>query len=398
VNSQPLTCQRDEFTLPAGLHYLNCAYMGPLPRRVQEAGIAGVQRKGDPSGIVARDFFEESDRVRALFAQLIHAADPQRVAIIPAASYGIATAARNTSVRRGQNIVISGEQFPSNTYSWRTLSRRQGAELRVIKPPERSNGRGREWNARVLEAIDANTAIVALPNVHWTDGTRFDLVAIGACARAVGAAFIIDGTQSIGALPFDVNEVQPDAVICAAYKWLLGPYSIGAAYFGPRFDDGEPLEENWIGREGSEDFRALVNYADAFQPKALRYDVGERSNFALMPMFLTSLELVLQWSPERIQQYCAALTNEPLQRAAELGFTIEDPDWRGAHLFGVRAPAAVDLARLHQELQRARVFASLRGSALRVSPNVYNDADDLDALLDVLRASVTSRGSVAAVL
>lgn len=396
MSRAPIRCQRAEFSLPDGLHYLNCAYMAPLPRRVQDAGIAGIRRKADPSRIVAADFFQESDRARALFAQLIHAPQPERIAIIPAASYGIAVAARNTPVRRGQNIVISAEQFPSNTYAWRKLSQQHGLELRAVQPPAAAEGRGREWNARLLEAMDAATAIVALPHVHWTDGTRFDLAALGARAREVGAAFIIDATQSLGALPFDVQELQPDAVVCAAYKWLLGPYSIGAAWFGPRFDRGDPLEENWIARQGSEDFRALVNYADAYQPGALRYDVGERSNFALMPMFVAALELILEWQPARIQQYCAQLTRGPLARAVELGFTVEQEEWRAAHLFGLRAPPQVELPQLQQELQLRNVFASLRGSALRVSPNVYNDEADLYALLEVLIAVATSAGSVAA--
>ncbi|MGH7460014.1 MAG: aminotransferase class V-fold PLP-dependent enzyme, partial [Longimicrobiales bacterium] len=316
--------------------------------------------------------------------------------IIPAASYGIAVAARTTEVRAGQNVVISAEQFPSNVYTWRELCRRSGLELRSIRPPQRSEQRGRVWNERILAALDQDTAIVALPHVHWTDGTRFDLVSVGRRAREVGAALIIDATQSVGALPFRLGEVQPDALICASYKWLLGPYSLGLAYFGPRYDGGQPLEENWIARKGSEDFRGLVNYEDEYQPAALRYDVGERSNFALMPMLVAALQRILEWSPERIQEYCATLTREPLQRATELGYWVEDRDARGAHLFGIRAPRQVDLAQLHQTLQNRNVFVSLRGSALRVSPNVYNDVDDLAALLEVLESALTSAGSAAA--
>ncbi|MGH7467283.1 MAG: aminotransferase class V-fold PLP-dependent enzyme [Longimicrobiales bacterium] len=394
--TERLTCRRDDFSLPSGLHYLNCAYMSPIPRLVQEAGLQGVLRKADPSRITARDFFAESDRARALFAQLIGAADAHRIAIIPAASYGIATAARNTRVSAGQNVVITGEQFPSNVYSWRELCRRQRLDLRAIQPAEQTERRALTWNERVLDAIDANTAIVAMPQVHWTDGTRFDLMAMGKRAREVGAAFIIDGTQSVGALPFDVNALQPDALICAAYKWLLGPYSLGLAYFGPRYDGGEPLEENWIAREDSEDFRALVNYTDAYQPGALRYDVGERSNFALMPMLVAGLECVLTWSPQHIQQYCAALVAEPLLRAQELGYFVEQESGRSAHLFGLRMPGHVDLAQLHQELQQRRVFASLRGSALRVSPHLYNDDHDLAVLLAVLQSAVTSRATASA--
>ncbi len=127
-------------------------------------------------------------------------------------------------------------------------------------------GHGEGWNSRIIEAIDADTALVALPHVHWTDGTQFDLVEIGRRAREVGAALVVDGTQSVGALPFDVQIVQPDALICSAYKWLLGPYSIALGYFGSRFDNGVPLEETWLGRLGSEDFTKLINYQSQYHP------------------------------------------------------------------------------------------------------------------------------------
>jgi selenocysteine lyase/cysteine desulfurase len=224
--------------------------------------------------------------------------------------------------------------------------------------------------------------------VHWTDGTRFDLVEIGRRCREVGAALVVDGTQSVGALPFDVREIRPDALIVAAYKWLLGPYSVGLGWFGPRFDGGIPLEETWIGRERSEDFQRLVDYREGYQPGAIRYDVAERSNFALVPMAVASLRLVSDWGPRRIQEYCRALTSGMLDEVAALGFAVEEEGWRAGHLFGLRMPAGIHLTSLQEALARRRVVASLRGSALRLSPNVYNDASDVEALLDGLREAV----------
>jgi selenocysteine lyase/cysteine desulfurase len=281
-------------------------------------------------------------------------------------------------------VVVVGEDFPSNMYTWRKATKRSASDLRVVAPPS-SDRRGAEWNTRVLEAIDRNTAVVSIPHVHWTDGTRFDLLEIGNAARKAGAALVVDGTQSVGALPFDVEAIQPDALICAGYKWLLGPYSISIAYFGSRYDRGEPIEENWIARHGSEDFQRLIDYQDEYAPGAIRYDGGERSNFILLPMFIAALRLILELQPERIQQYCLRLIDEPVERARELGFTVEDAQWRGAHLFGLRVPERLDLKRLHQAMLARRVVASLRGSALRVSPNVYNTPGDLDALVQVLR-------------
>lgn len=382
--STPLPCQRDAFSLPEGLHYLNCAYMGPLPRVTEEVGVEAIRRKRVPIDIHPDDFFRTSDELRRLFAGLVGAKDPTRVAILPGVSYGVAVAARNLSVERGQNLVMTQEQFPGNVHAWRRLAAEAGAEARFATPPA-GPGRGAAWNEALLEAIDGDTAVVAVPHVHWTDGTRFDLAEVGRRCREVGAALVVDATQSVGALPFDVAEIQPDALIVAGYKWLLGPYSVGMGYFGPRFDGGTPLEETWIGREGSEDFQNLVRYRDGYQPGAIRYDVSERSNFALLPMAVASLRLIDEWRPERIQSYCARLTAGALEEAAALGFTVEDPRWRGAHLFGLRMPPGIDLAGLKAALERRRVVASLRGTALRLAPNVYNDEGDMAALLEGLR-------------
>ena len=379
-----LTCQREAFQLPRDAHYFNCAYMGPLPRAAEQAGVEALTKKRLPTRIVSPDDFWDADELRALFSRLVNAGDSGRIAIHPGVSYGVATAARNLSVEEQQNVVLTHEQFPGNVYSWRRLAKESGAELRVVTPQGRA-GRGARWNELLLDAIDGSTAVVAMPNVHWTDGTRFDLVAVGRRCREVGAALVVDATQSVGALPFDVQAVQPDVLICAAYKWLLGPYSVSFAYFGPRFDEGVPLEETWIARDKSEDFQHLVDYQDGYQPGAVRYDVAERANFFLLPIAAASLELLLEWTPERIQAYCADLTRDMLDEAGELGYSVEDERWRSSHLFGLRMPAGIDLGALKRMLGERNVSASLRGTALRLAPNVYNDLEDVDALMSVLR-------------
>jgi len=381
-----LSCQRDLVHLPEGLHYLNCAYMGPLLKSVEDAGIEGVRLRRDPTSVTPRDFFTGADRARALFGELVRC-DAARVAIVPSVSYAIATAARNLRLRPGQNVVVARAQFPSNVYGWKRTCAESGATLRAVDPPDAMQGRGEGWNARLLEAIDGDTAVVALGNVHWADGTRFDLERIGRRAREVGALLVVDGTQSVGALPFDASAVRPDVLVVAAYKWLLGPYSLGVAYYGERCDGWAPLEETWLGRLGSEDFTRLVDYADEYQPGAARFDVGERSSFALMPMLIAALEQILAWSPANVQDYCRELTRGLIADARSLGWTVEDEPWRGAHLFGLRAPAGLDRARLDAALRERRVSVSLRGDAVRVAPNVYNTPDDVAALADALRAA-----------
>ncbi len=374
-----LPCQKGAFSLPAGVHYLNCAYLSPLARTVEDAGIRGMRGKRLPSSVGPDDFFAPGEEMRGHFARLVNAPDPANVAIIPSASYAVAACARNVDVAAGGNIVLTAEQFPGNVYAWRRLAHERGAKIRTVGSPTGA-GRGSGWSTRILEAIDQDTAVVTMGTVHWTDGTIFDLPAIAARAREVGAYLILDGTQSVGAMDFDVAEIQPDALICAGYKWLLGPYSIGAAYFGPRLIDGVPLEESWIAREGSENFAGLVDYSDRYQPGAARYDVGERSNFILVPMMNAALSIVLEWTPARITEYCRTLTEGLIERAREAGFGVEEDSWRAGHLFGLRMPPGLDPGAVGSALAEREVHVSLRGTALRISPHVYNDEEDITAL------------------
>lgn len=386
MSSEALVCRRGDFSVPTGTHYLNCAFMGPLPRVAEAAGVAAAREKSTPWTIGPQDFFETSDTVRAHFARIV-GGRPSDVAIHPSVSYAVATAARNLPVERGSRIVVLAEQFPGNVYAWHRLALERDAELVTVARPDSATP-GAAWNAAILEAVSPGTAVVALPHIHWTDGTVFDLITIGARARGVGAALVVDGTQSIGAMPFSVDQVQPDMLVAAGYKWLLGPYSTALTWLGERFAEGEPLEEGWIARQGSEDFQGLVDYTDSYGPGRVRYDVGERSNFALLPVLEAALAYVANLGADRVRSYCEDITTPLIEGARELGFGVEEEAWRARHLFGLRMPAGLDLHGLRDQLSERRVFVSLRGSALRVSPNVYNDEVDVAALIAALEEAV----------
>ncbi len=375
-----LECQRAAFSLPPDAHYLNCAYMGPLPRAAEEAGIAGLRAKRFPQAIAPADFFAPVDALRARFARLIGAPDPNRIATVPAVSYAISTIARNTEAGPGRNIVLIEEQFPGNVYPWRRLVAERGGTIRMVERPAEGMG-GERWTERILESIDDATAAVAMGTVHWTDGTRFDLGRIRERTREVGAALVLDGTQSVGATPFDVAALDPDALVAAGYKWLLGPYSLTLAWFGKRYLNGIPLEETWGARRGSENFAGLVDYTDAYQSGARRFDVGQRSNFALVPALTASIDLVLQWGPARISAYVEDLTRDLFPRLRALGVQVERSPWRSPHLFGLGLPAGADPGTLKAALDRRRVGISFRGPRVRVSPNVYNTPADVEALV-----------------
>ncbi len=382
-----LTNQRAKFSLPSGNVYLNCAYMSPMLKAVENKGIEGIRAKRNPAAVTGEDFFKDTEKLRKEFSKLING-EAHRVVLVPSVSYGMANVVNNIKLSASDNIIVAAEQFPSNYYPWHQVHLTTGAKIKVVAPHHELVNRGKVWNERLLEAIDINTKLVALGNVHWADGTLFNLKEIRKRTKDVGALLIIDGTQSVGALPFDVKEIQPDALVCAGYKWLMGPYSLGLAYYGEYFDQGKPVEDNWINRLNSENFAGLVNYETNYQPGVLRYEVGEHSNFILLPMLLEAMKQINQWKPKAIQQYCARIARKPISILQEAGYCVEDEKFRGHHLFGVRLPASAHADKIKKALQKNKISVSFRGDAIRVSPNLYNSEADLMKLVRVLVAGI----------
>ncbi|MFT4669319.1 MAG: selenocysteine lyase/cysteine desulfurase [Ulvibacter sp.] len=376
-----IECQKHLFSLSEDVTYLNCATMSAQLKSVEEIGIENLLKKSNPYLIKSNDFFDEREILKQRFAQLIEAPDPQSIAIIPSVSYGIAIVAKNIPFEKGDEVVLLGEQFPSNYYSWRQLEKEKGIIIKTVKAPSIAKGRGAKWNEAVLEAISSKTKMVSMPVVHWTDGTLFDIKAIRRRTNEVGSYLIIDGTQSIGAVPFSISEIQPDALICAGYKWLMGSYGLGLAYFGERFYNGFPLENNWISHEGSEDFSKLVNYNENFKPKSARYDMGESSNFVFTPMLSEAIRQLLIWTPKAIQEYCQNITKDVLPVLEKNGFFIEDANFRGHHLFGIYLPNDVSIELLKENISSKNIFVSFRGQAIRIAPNVYNSKEDIEKLV-----------------
>ena len=377
----PIPCQRELFDIPDDVAWLNCAYMSPLMKSAAAAGEAGIRGKAQPWNIKPADFFPGPEEARALFARLINASADE-IAIVPSVSYGIATAARNLDAPAGSRILLLDEQFPSNVYAWRELATRTGARIDTVPRPADD-----DWTVAILDRIGEDVSIAALPNNHWTDGGLIDLEKIGAALREAGAALALDVTQSLGALPLDVRRVRPDFLVSGSYKWMLGPYSLGFLYVDPRHHGGEPLEHNWIARAGSEDFTGLVNYRDDFQPGARRFDVGELSNFALMPQANAAMRQILEWGVENIHATLSARNEEIAASAREMGIDSVSQGLRAGHYLGLRFEGGVPEG-LGARLAQENIHVSVRGASMRVTPHLYNNDRDIERFLDALKRAL----------
>lgn len=378
-----LTCQKHKFSIDDDITWLNGSYMSPQLKAVEEAGIAALKRKSKPWTIPPSDFFNAVEEVKILFSRLINCKEVQRVALIPSVSYGIANAARNIKFEKGDEILLVDQLFPSNYFIWKKIANDKGLNIKIIKAPDTLERRGQKWNEEILKSISPLTKVIALEHCHWADGTRFDLKAIRLATNRVGALMIIDGTQSVGAYPFDLQEFNADALIVAGYKWMMGPYSIGMAYYNNYFDHGDPIEHNWINKVNSEVFEKLTDYEEAFKTGAARYSMGEQSQFVHAPMLRVAIEQLLEWGQDNIQEYTGELIKTTLPRLQEKKIWMEDANHRGNHLIGLRPPYHIDNS-FKNKLILNKVFVSYRGDFIRVSPNIYNSMEDMTKLVSLL--------------
>ncbi|MBZ9743567.1 MULTISPECIES: aminotransferase class V-fold PLP-dependent enzyme [unclassified Mesorhizobium] len=376
-----LSCQRDLFTLTRDTAYLDAAYMSPIPIAAIAAGEAGVRVKAEPWKMTIASYYDEVEQARQLAASMV-GANADDIAIVAATSYGMAIAAANVPVPAGSAILLMENEHTSHRYVWYDLADRAGAFVDIV--PQPADG---DWTGAIVSAIrssDRPIAVVAGTLVHWFEGMAIDLEAVAVAARTAGAALVVDGTQWVGAVPFDVSRVRPDFLAFATYKFLLGPYRLAFLYAAPRWhEEGRTLEHhswNRLGGDKSDFYKVPVA---KFLPGARRFDMGERSDFAVLPIAIAAMKLIEEWSVERVFERLRYLNDFVWAQAESRGLEVERPRLPAPHIsildIGDRlAPNAA------QDLKQANVHVTLRGTKMRVSPHVYNDEEDIDRLFQNL--------------
>ncbi|QKC95565.1 aminotransferase class V-fold PLP-dependent enzyme [Mesorhizobium sp. NZP2298] len=376
-----LNCQRDLFSIPRETAYLDAAYMSPIPIAAVAAGEAGVRVKAEPWKMTIASYYDEVEHARRLAASMVGAAADD-VAIVAATSYGMAIAAANVAVPPGSAILLMENEHTSHRYVWYDLAQRSGALVDVV--PQPADG---DWTGAIVSAIRASSrpiAVVAGTLVHWFEGMAIDLEVVAEAARAASAALVVDGTQWVGAVPFDVRRVRPDFLVFATYKFLLGPYRLAFLYAAPRWHEGgRTLEHhswNRLGGDRSDFYKVTVA---EFLPGARRFDMGERSDFAVLPIAIAALELIRDWTVESVFERLRHLNELVWIEAENRGLPVVRPLHPTPHISILDIGDRL-LPNAAQELKRANVHVTLRGTKMRVSPHVYNDEADIDRLFQSL--------------
>ena len=372
-----IDCQRDLFDIPEDVAYLNTAYMSPLMNSVVEAIDKGSRLKARPWTLKIDHFYQDVHIARSLFSELLKTTS-QNVAIIPSASYGLQIAANNIKIDSGSKILVLENQFPSNVYPWRRAAKINNAQIVTITIPEQEAA-----TQYILDQMDETVSVVAVPNILWTNGSLVGLKEISRKCREMDAELVLDLTQSAGAFYIDLTEINPAFAITANYKWMLGPYTTGFLYVSSRYLEGTPLEEGWIQRKDSKDFANLVNYQDSYEDGAIRYDMGQRSNFALIPGVVAALTQIKQWGIKNIESTLYHQSISVSEKLKKLGLKVSEPKNRGPHFIGAKLPKGAP-ENILETLSIEKIYLSERGGSLRITPHLWNNNNDFDRLETVL--------------
>ena len=377
-----LPSQRALFDLPREVCYFNAAGWSPLPLAVQEAGRAGVARKGRPWLIDQAFAADQHERARSAAARLIHA-DPRDVALISSIAYGVATAAKGLVVPAGSRVLVLQDDHSSPVLEWMTRASDGGFTVEVVGRP--GNG---DWTEAVVAAVErrgaAPVTLASISSVHWSDGGIIDLDRVGAALRAQGAALLVDATHGAGVLAMDVRALDPDFVIFPTYKWLLGPYGRAFLYVAKRHQNKVPLEQTSYGRRSVRAEQSTYLADTTYVADARRFDMGERDHFISLEMASIGMEMMAAWGNAAIVERLAMLTARLADGLREADVVIPESHMRAPHILSLGFSGGMP-AGLIERLAAEGIYVAPRLGRMRISPHVYNDEEDVDRFVAALR-------------
>jgi cysteine desulfurase / selenocysteine lyase len=373
--------RQSEFPVTERWAYFDHAAVAPLPRRAGNMLRAWTDEQ-ERNGVVHWSSWERQLEVnRGRIARLLNA-ETDEIAFVASTTHGIGLVAEGFPWRPGDNVVTASEEYPSNIYPWMNLAARD-VSVRLV--PSRA---GRVWIEDLAAAIDGRTRVLTISHVEFASGFRNDLDALSALCRERGVALFVDAIQGLGPFTIDVRRTPIDFLAADGHKWLLGPE--GAGFFFVRRDWIDRLRPIGVGWHS-----VVTPYNDpridfTLKPNAQRWEGGS-FNMPGLQALGASLELLLEIGLE-------AVSNRILDRAEAVRELAVAAGWR---VFGSTRPAdhsgivaleqdGVDPDRFARAARGQGVALASRRGHVRVSPHIYNNADDLARLAEVLKSGAGS--------
>lgn len=354
---------RAQFPALKNWTWLNTATFGQIPLRSQAAVSAHFAQRDRFACADFLSWFDDMDEARALVGRLIRCA-PEDVAFCTSACAALSLFLGGIDWKEGDRVLTLPDEFPNQYYFANTL-RARGVELKEVTE---------------FDPLPERTRAIVLSTVNYTNGYRPDLAHISRVARNAGALLYIDGTQSVGALQFDVSDIQPDMLAVDPYKWLLSPNGASFFYITPELRRTlQPAVIGWRSDKGWRSVDELHHGVPQFPEGAERYE-GGMLNFPSLYGMAESIRMNLEIGPDVIERRVFELAAATSAALRSCGATIvhEQTNIVAAHW------SDRDASALARQLQQQRIIVAARHGNLRVSPHFYNDESDIENLTRAL--------------
>jgi selenocysteine lyase/cysteine desulfurase len=370
--------RRHEFPVVRDKIFLGHAGVCPLPRRVAEA-IAECARQGT-AGDQEAFMLHRLEDARRIAAQLLNC-QPDEIALVGPTSLGLSLVASGLNFRKGDNILIYHDDYPSNVYPWMALAQK-GVEVRLLN----TRGLGAIRTIDVTGQVDENTRLVALASCHFISGHRLEIEAVGKFLRARGILFCVDAIQTLGAFPTTVEQV--DFLAADAHKWLLGPCGAGVLYV--RRELQEKLNPPVYGWHNVRSPNFVAQEQIVFRSGAVKYEAGTHNLLGVVGL-IAALEIAREIGVENIAAELLRKRALLVPALQAKGFTILNADAKPENASGIVSffQPGKDLTALNQKLADAGIVASLRTDRkgqnyIRLSAHFYNTDAELQRVLELL--------------
>jgi len=369
----PFTAYRNQFPFTSNKIYLNHAGVSPLSTDVREKMDWFINNRSFGEIEFFEEMVELRDQTRSLAAQIINA-DADSVAFTSNTSTGFNWLAQGIKWKKGDQIILTDLEFPSNVYPFMNLEK-EGVEIVFVK-----NKNGCINTEDIEKVITPKTRMISISFVEFSSGYRNDLLAIGALCKHHNLIFSVDAIQGLGVIPLDVKTCHIDFLSSGGHKWLMGPMGIGLMYVAPRiFDKITPAFVGWDSVKNSQDY---LNYNFDLLPDARRFEYATQNHLGICGLS-ASLDILHHIGIAAIEQHLLILGKQMVDRLPDFGMKFlghEDPFyWSGIYTF-----SSPDAEELFMFLKKHNVICSIRDGALRFSPHFYNNRDDINDVIDLI--------------
>lgn len=365
-----------QFPVTKNLVYFNHAAVGPLSVPACEAMERHARDQRDFGALHWREWYAEHARLRESAARLI-GSDPAEVAILKNTSEGLAFVAEGIRWQAGDNVVTTDLEFPPNWTPWKRLESR-GVECRVVQSRD-----GAYAPEDVERLIDSRTLLVTVSSVAFHNGFTADLEAIGEICSRRGVFFCVDAIQSLGVLPMDVRKAKIDFLAADGHKWLCGPEGAAIFYVAAEKRDAlQVLEMGWknIAREGS-----FLGVPLELFPDSRRWEAGSLNTNGIYGL-RASIDFLLGIGLETITSRALSVATRLAEGLQSLGWRLGLPLPLASPIVGATPPNVErSIVWYHRRLEEAGIVTAPREGMVRFSPHFYNEPEEVDRVLSVLR-------------